>query len=130
MDNDSRPDNIIKGPWKKNRRKVIIPETENAKRVTEDMAFVEDFSEALLIQMIHTMSENSINIKNEKFIRDIGFIDECVKSVLFRELGYPHPITNLIERIMTSDKQSTERIYTQFDVEKLVKMLQNSEEKK
>ena len=130
MENDSGPDNIIKGPWKKNRRKIVIPESKRAKKVTEDMGFIEDFSESLLVQMIHTMSENGINIKNEKFIRDIGFVDECVKAVLFRELGYVHPITNLIVKLMTSDKRTTDQIYTQFDVEKLKKILEDDEKKK
>ena len=75
-------DNVIKGPWKERKQNK-----EQQKKVAEDMSFVENVTETTMVQFIHTMNENDIDIKDQNFSLEIGFINECIKSMLYRELG-------------------------------------------
>ena len=44
------------------------------------MLHIDELSESVMIQMIHTLVEKGVDIADKEFIRSIGFIDECVKS--------------------------------------------------
>ena len=57
-----------------------------------------------MVQLIHTMGENGFDLKDHKFIRDIGFISECCKSIIFRDIGLKHPIQSVIDKIMVGTK--------------------------
>ena len=66
-------------------------------------------------KLIHTLKENDVKITGKDFIRDIGFMNEVLKSILFRELGYTIHYQDLIPYIIvptrTKDKKD---IYTKF----------------
>ena len=69
------------------------------------------------------------NIKSEKIIikvihSGVGFINESVKSMLYREFGYPHPVTRMIQTVVSiiTDKEKGVR-YTNFDTQKMVEIL-------
>ena len=97
MENDtSIPSNVIKGPWK--RAKVISPEETD--QLAEDMMFVDDVAESIMIPTIHNLSENGVDIKEEKFISEIGFLNEVIKSIMCRSMGYDHAMSALISKIM------------------------------
>ena len=55
------------------------------------MDIIEGLSESVMVQLIHTLKENDVKITGKDFIRDIGFMNEVLKSILFRELGYTPP---------------------------------------
>ena len=77
MEDDSTKATIIKGPWKKkSRKKVKVPKNPTHDQLQEDLLFAEDLTEHLMVQLIHTMGENGFELKDPKFIRDIGFISE------------------------------------------------------
>ena len=79
-----------------------------------------------MVQLIHTSSENGFNIKSEKFIKDIGFISECVKATLLRQMKYKHPVSFLMDKIMSMTRRqhdSLDKNYTQFDFKELSKLL-------
>ena len=57
----------------------------------ENMMFADDLTETLLVQMIHTMGENLINISDKEFVRDIGFVIEAVKSTVYRHAFGENP---------------------------------------
>ena len=52
-----------------------------------------------MVQMIHTMHENEFDVDDEQFLRDTGFVIECVKGLIYRELGVEHPMSSFMEHI-------------------------------
>ena len=111
--------NVIQGPWKPNKKNSKVK-----KQTEEDLAFIEELSEKVMVQLIHTMSENQIDIQSKDFSIEIGFINESVKSMLYREFGYPHPVTRMIQTVVSiiTDKEKGVR-YTNFDTQKMVEIL-------
>ena len=111
--------NVIQGPWKPNKKNYKVK-----KQTEEDMAFIEELTEKVMVQLIHTMSENQIDIQSKDFSIEIGFINESVKSMLYREFGYPHPVTRMIQTVVSiiTDKEKGVR-YTNFDTQKMVEIL-------
>jgi hypothetical protein len=104
-DDSTKSATIIKGPWKKqSKKKVKVPQNLMQTKLQEDLLFADDLTEHLMVQLIHTMGENGFVLKDPKFIRDIGFISECCKSIIFREIGLTHPIQPIIEKIMNKTK--------------------------
>jgi len=105
MEDDTLKGKIIKGPWKKHsNKKVKVPKDPLKNQLQEDLLFADDLTECLMVQLIHTMGENGFNLKDPKFIRDIGFISECCKSVIFRDIGLKHPLEAIIHKIMSKTK--------------------------
>jgi hypothetical protein len=105
MENDSTKGTVIKGPWKQqSKKKVKVPKDPMQTQLQEDLIFADDLTEHLMVQLIHTMGENGFELKDPEFIRDIGFISECCKSIIFREIGLTHPIQPIIEKIMNKTK--------------------------
>ena len=131
MEDDSTKGNVIKGPWKnlkRSGRKINVPT--DIEKATEDLYFVDELTEALLVQLIHTSSENGFNIKSEKFIKDIGFISECVKAALLRQMKYKHPVAFLMDKIMSMTRrqhQNIDKNYTQFDFKELSRVLKEKD---
>lgn len=122
MTKNNMDDNIIMGPWKdsgKNQRQ----RREEQKKRREDRAFIENITETAMVQFIHTMNENNINIKDENFSLEIGFINECIKSMLSRELGYSHPMTRFIQTIVVIGEDEEKTKYSHFDTERLIEIL-------
>ena len=59
---------------------------------------------------------NEIDITDKEFIRSIGFLDECVKSILYRDMGYDHPLSGLIKHIVEATKSKNgKEIATRFN---------------
>tara|TARA_B100000902_G_C26801267_1_gene664593 strand:+ start:221 stop:613 length:393 start_codon:yes stop_codon:yes gene_type:complete len=103
MTNDNEPDsNIIKFP-KKNPKIGIVVDNK-AHEIRENIIFTENLCEALVVNMIHNMSENGMNVDNETFIRDTSFLIELVKSTIYRDLGMIHPLQDLVETLTTVTK--------------------------
>jgi len=120
-------DNVIVGPWEKSSKNVPekTPEQklkEEKMKMEGDMAFIDEMTESLVVQMIHTMSENEIDIGSKNFIRDVAFITECIKCLLFRELGYEHPLQNLIKKLFEI-KVDNKQMFTKFRADILLKIL-------
>ena len=104
-DDSTKSATIIKGPWKKqSKKKVKVPQNSMQTKLQEDLLFADDLTEHLMVQLINTMGENGFVLKDPKFIRDIGFISECCKSIIFREIGLKHPIEAIIQKIMSKTK--------------------------
>ena len=131
MEDDSTKGNVIKGPWKnlkRSGRKINVPT--DIEKATEDLYFVDELTETLLVQLIHTSSENGFNIKSEKFIKDIGFISECVKATLLRQMKYKHPVAFLMDKVMSMTRrqhQNIDKNYTQFDFKELSRLLKEKD---
>ena len=93
--------------------------------------FADDLTETLLVQMIHTMGENGVNIGNKSFIQDIGFVVESVKSTIYRDMGLQHPMRGIMEvlsKVTTDDKQNHHSEVDLDLVEKLSQDMMENEE--
>jgi len=106
-------DNVIRGPW---RTTKTITKAKSEK-VAIDMLFVEDMAESVMIPMIQSFNENGLDIKNDTFVQEVGFMNEVVKSLVFRHLGYKHPMQDLIKNVMTVKTETAEDVYAAFDGE-------------
>ena len=121
------PNNIIKGPWKSNR--VKVPDHDMA-ALQQDIAFIEELSESVMVQMIFTLGENGVDISEKDFLQDIAFVIESLKSTLYREMGLPHPMSKIIRMIssVSVEEKSLENpdgaVTTQFSMEKLNKAME------
>lgn len=104
---------IIEGPWKKGRR-IVVPETD---KLAEDLIFADDLTETLMVNMIHAMGENGINISGDSFIHSMGFTIEAVKATIYKELGLRHPLSTLME--MMTEMKSKEDAYSELNERKL-----------
>ena len=130
--------NVIIGPWadSNNTNSVTPINSKNKKTrdqlIAEEMEIIDTLSEKLMIQLIHSLKENEINISSADFIRDIGFLNEALKSLLFREMGYEHPLSELVKYIVIASKTKDKKdIYTKFRgdiVVELIEYLENIDE--
>ena len=101
--------NVIKGPWKaKGKKQVVIPDVDVV-AIQENMMFADDLTESLLVQMIHTMSENGVDISSKSFIKDISFVVESVKGAIYRDMQLFHPMNGIMETLteVTTDDNNT-----------------------
>ena len=129
MADDSTKGIVIKGPWKKVKR-VDKSQTE---KIAHDMVYVDDVAESVMIPMIHGLAENGVDIKSDKFITEVGFINESIRALLFRHLGYKHPMSDFIKHIMVMEKAKSEDLYASFNndlVDKMNKVLEDEKDKK
>ena len=132
MDNDKTEwSNVIIGPWvdSSDTKNVTQINTKNKKTrdqlIAEEMEIIDSLSEKLMIQLIHSPKENEINISSADFIRDIGFLNEALKSLLFREMGYEHPLSDLVKYIIVASKTKDKKdIYTKFRGDIIVELLE------
>ena len=47
----------------------------------EDLDFCDGLAEGLMITLIHNIGENGFNIKSDRFIGDISFLNEVVRGM-------------------------------------------------
>mgnify|MGYP001196428080 FL=1 len=122
MDNDKTEwSNVIIGPWadSSDTNNVTPINTKNKKTrdqlIAEEMEIIDSLSEKLMIQLIQSLKDNEVNISTADFIRDIGFLNEALKSLLFREMGYDHPLSELVKYIVIASKTKDKKdVYTKF----------------
>jgi hypothetical protein len=114
-------DNIIKGPWKRVKT-VSMAQTQ---KLSEDMMFCDEIAESVMIPMIHNLAENGIDIKTNQLVQEVGFMNEVIKSMMYRHLGYPHPMQFLIQTMMSTKTDTVEDTYATFDYELLKEITDN-----
>jgi len=114
-----KPSNVIRGPWK---RAKIISKTETD-RVTEDMVFIDEIAEAIMIPTIHNLAENGVDIKDEEFLSEIGFLNELIKSIMYRVMGYQHPMSDLVSSVMKLETENPLQTYSKFDHDLVTKVI-------
>ena len=120
---------VIIGPWENSS--LTTPELSEeelkereTKRMKEDFQSIEILTESLIVQMIHSLKEHEFDISSTQFIRDVAFLNECVKSMLHREYGYEHPMTDLISKLFEVKKQG-DKFLTKFAADKLAKVIKD-----
>ena len=129
-DDTSIANNVVRGPW--SRVKVVSPQETD--QLTDDMMFIDEVAESIMIPTIHNLAENGVEIKNEEFISEIGFLNEIIKSIMCRSMGYDHIMTDLISSIMKVKTVGTETSFAaKFDhdvLDKLVKKILEEDDTK
>ena len=130
---DTNMNNIIYGPWGKDPVKQDkktsnwikqkydreLDKNNSQLQMKEKLAKIDILTENVMVQMIHTFSENGYQIDDEQFILDVGFLSEVIKGALSRQEGLPHVIQGFIEQIMSPEKKENEDgvtlHYSRFD---------------
>tara|TARA_R100000988_G_C3852395_1_gene95518 strand:- start:95 stop:490 length:396 start_codon:yes stop_codon:yes gene_type:complete len=123
-ENDSK---VIQGPWPKSGRKVKVPD-DGMMQLQDDIAFAEELNQTVIVQMIHTMGENGIHVTEESFIKDIGFIIEVTKGVIYRSMGIPYPTQKLLEVFVNTELDADKSLRSEVDLEQLNKFLKMCKE--
>ena len=113
MENDN--DKIIQFP-KKMSVKEDIKISDTAIKLHTDLKYAEHLTEGLIVNMIHNMSENDIDVDNPEFIKHIGFLVEVVKSTIYQDMGVKHPMQQMVDLFVNSDYDDTQGLYTEFDM--------------
>jgi len=84
--------------------------------------FADDLTESCLVQMIHTMGENGVDIGGQEFVRDIGFVIETVKGTIYRDMGLSHPINRVMEMLTKINVDDKNSMNSQVDMDLLEKV--------
>ena len=92
-ENEKQSAEIIQGPWKELKRKVKLPD-KSVIELQKTIKFVDDLTESLIIQMIHTIKENKIDVEKESFVQNMSLIIEMVRATLLKEMSLN---TNMIK---------------------------------
>ena len=130
MENDSNKSNVVVGPWPDSSPLVVTDSNLKKSKKTreqiieEELVMVDSLSENIMIQLIQSLKENSVDITSTEFVRDIAFLNESLKSLLFRELGYEHPLSDLSKHIIVPVRSKDKKnIYTKFRGDTVVEIL-------
>ena len=117
--------NVIKGPWKaKSKKEIKIPD-EDIIELQENIMFCDNLTEAVMVQMIHSIGENGFDVQGENFLRDMGFIIESVRAALYRDFDYIHPMAKVMSTFTKAEMSDEEgKLTTGLDEEKLVKVIE------
>jgi hypothetical protein len=91
---------VIKGPWlAKSGRQVKLPDKDII-AARQQLQFAEELSQSLIVQMIHTMDENGIDISENSFIRDMAMVIALVQGSIYRDLELEHPTHKFMEEFV------------------------------
>ena len=113
--------NVIKGPWRK--RKVVVPNEEELLR-QEDMEFCEELSSKLVMDMIHMMSDNDVDIGERNFSRDLSLVIELVKSLLYRDAGLEYSLHEFVDTFTETTIEMDNSHRTVIRMDKITEMVE------
>tara|TARA_A100001015_G_scaffold300896_1_gene386981 strand:- start:393 stop:797 length:405 start_codon:yes stop_codon:yes gene_type:complete len=131
MNMDKKSKNIIQFPKKfKGKREVKLPDYD-VMQLNEDVAFADNLTEGLIVQIVHILNENGIQVSDKQFISDLAFIIESLKSSIYRDLDITHDMQELMDEFMiTKFDDKTKKMNTTFDMELIPKFLKKVKELK
>ena len=108
-------DNVIKFPTKFKGNKFPKIVNVNPNQAQEDLDFADNLAEGLMIGLIHNIGENGIDIKSKKFVGDMSFVNEVIRGMLYRDVGFKHPIQDFIDDIVQTQVNKDNTIVTKVD---------------
>ena len=119
-ESENASNNIIQGPWK--TKEVKIPKN-SVFDTQQEIAFIEELSENVIVQMIYTLGDNGVNIGTREFFQNIAFLVESLKCTLYEEKGWFHPLTPIIKNIsdvtVEESDSDEETITLRLNIDKL-----------
>ena len=125
QENEKVEENVIQGPWPKSKRKVKVPD-EDYVVLQEKLNFAEELCQASIVQMIHTLGENGVDVSENSFIRDMGLIIEFTKGAIYRSIGLPHVTQQFFESLVDVTIHPDNTVDSEVNmkiIEEYVKML-------
>jgi hypothetical protein len=119
---------VIKGPWlAKGGRQVKLPDKDIV-ALRQKLQFAEELSESLVVQLIHTMGENGIDISDNSFVRDMSMVIELVQGSIYRDLELEHPAHKFMEEFVDITILPDNTIETEVDFDTIIKLTNILEE--
>ena len=118
QENENVEQNVIQVPCPKTKRKVKIPD-ETAIELQEKLAWAEDLTQTVVVQLMHTLGENGVDISENAFVRDVALIIEMTKGSIYRRLGLKHPTQGLFEGLVELSVDPDNTIATEVNQEVL-----------
>ena len=97
-ENEKKSAEIIQGPWKGSKRKIKLPDND-AIELQETIEFVDELTQTLIVQMIHTIKENEIDVESESFVQNMAFIIEMVRATLLKEMSLNTNMTKIMDTL-------------------------------
>ena len=118
QENENVEQNVIQGPWPKTRRKVKVPD-ETAIELQEKLAWAEELTQTVIVQMMHTLGENGVDISEKSFVRDAALLIEMTKGSIYRSLDLKHPTQGLFESLVELTVDIDNSVATEMNEEVL-----------
>ena len=119
---ESPPDNVVKGPWpEKGVREVKLP-NEDIVALQQNIQFAEELTQSLMVQMIHTMSENGIDVSSKDFIRDMAMVISMVNGAIYRDMEMSHITHNFMEQYVDIYDDDSGSYETEVNFETIVEL--------
>jgi len=113
---------VVKGPWPvKSGREVKLP-NEDILAVQQDIQFAEELTQSLMVQMIHTMSENGIDVSAKTFIRDMAMVISLVNGSIYRDMGMAHITQKFMEEYVDIHNDDDGSYETEVNFETIVEL--------
>ena len=95
-ENENKGAQIIQGPWKRSKREIKLPD-ERAIKLQETIDFVDELTQTLIVQMIHTIKENEIDVDKESFVQNMTFVIEMVRASILKEMSLNNNMIKLMD---------------------------------
>lgn len=95
------------------------------------MEFCEELASKLVMDMIHMMSDNDVDIGERTFSRDLSLVIELVKSLLYRDAGLEYPLHDFVDTFTetTVEMDNSHRTVIRMDkLNEMVYMLRGDED--
>ena len=121
MTENPEENNVIKGPWRK--RKVVVQNEEELLR-QEEIEFCEELSSKLMMDMIHTMSDNEVDIGERDFSRDLAVLIEFMKALLYRDAGLEYPLHDFVDTFTETTIELDNSHRTVIRMDKLIEAME------
>ncbi len=83
------------------------------------MAFADDLTESLMVQLIHTIHENGFEVNDKSFIQSMGFVIEAVKASVYKEMHMQHPMQRIMNSVTQVTTNPDDTVYSEVDLEQL-----------
>ena len=121
-------DNVIEFPVKfKGQKTPIIIDDLDAVKMKEDLDFCDNLAEGLMINLIHNVGENGFDIKKDRFIGDISFLNEVVRGALYRQMGFAHPMQSFMDLVVKTEMNKEDKtIVTKVNLHKIDDLIPQS----
>ena len=88
----------------------------------QNIQFAEELTQSLMVQMIHTMSENGIDVSAKTFIRDMAMVISMVNGSIYRDMGMSHITQKFMEEYVDIHDDESGSFETEVDFETIVEL--------
>ena len=120
-------DNVIEFPVKFKGQQTPIIDDLDAVKMKEELDFCDNLAEGLMINLIHNVGENGFDIKKDRFIGDISFLNEVVRGALYRQMGFAHPMQSFMDLVVKTEMNEEDKtIVTKVNLHKIDDLLPQS----